>query len=311
MGHALKQAPQRVQRVSVSAMNWARCSVSVVGFASGLVTIMHAAWWLNANTMPQLTAVVAQVLESGAHMAAGLASFSAHEGAREIVADHLARPATGWAVGIVGAVAEFMRTAADAVESDRASCVVTARGALRIAATPETQVVRFTTASGLACIALCLPEALARLSGRAVLTEVGRDAGALRAADRDAFLFDLGVQSPFFEFCIRTADPAAVRRLRSRAGTSLFGKDRGVLPEIAALQPHRVVRSKLARIEVYQPIADAAGATPDGPHTHLLPELLAASLPYGSDEPIPAGWIPCAHLYLGQLPVHQVHTTAH
>jgi hypothetical protein len=172
-------------------------------------------------------------------------------------------------------------------------------------------VVRFTTASGLACIALCLPDALARLSERAVLTEVGRDDGALRAADRDAFLFDLGVQSPFFEFCVRTADPLALRWLRSRAGTSLFGDGRGVLPEIAALQPHRIVCSRLARIEVYQPIADAGGITPDGPHTHLLPDLLAARLPFARDEPIPAGWIPCAHLYLGQLPAHEAHETAH
>lgn len=228
-----------------------------------------------------------------------------------MVAAHLAQPATGWAVGMVGAVAEFMRTADDDAESDLASCVVTARGALRIETTPDTRVVRFTTGSGLACIALCLPEAHARLSGRAVLTEVGRDEAALRDADRDAFLFDLGVQSPFFEFCVRSADPVAVQRLRSRVGTSLFGNGVGLLPEIAALQPHRIVRSKLARIEVYQPIANAGGTTPDGPHTHLLPELLADRLPYGKDEPIPRGWIPCAHLYVGQLPAHDAHETAH
>jgi hypothetical protein len=234
-----------------------------------------------------------------------------HEGASAIVAEHLARPETGWAVGMVGAVAEFMRTSADRTKGDFASCVVTARGALRIEATPETQVVRFVTASGLECIALCLPEALARLSGRAVLTEIGRDDGALRVADRGAFLFDLGIRSPFFEFCVRTSDPAAAQRLRRLAGTSLFEGGLHLLPEIVALQPHRIVRSRLGRIEVFQPIARAGGETPDGPHTHLLPELLAARLPFAKDEPIPLGWIPCAHLYLGQLPAHQADANSH
>lgn len=233
------------------------------------------------------------------------------ESASAIVSEHLARRATGWAVGMVGAVAEFLRAPTDEAESDRATRVVTARGALRVEATADTRVVRFTTAAGLACIALCLPETHARLSGRTVLTEVGRDEGALRAADRDAHLFDLGVPSPYFEFCVRTTDPAAVERLRRRAGTPLFGEDARALHDIAALQPQRVVRSRLARIEVYQPIAATGGTTPDGPHTHLLPDLLAARLTFAADEPIPAGWIPCAHLYLGALPAHAPDAAAH
>lgn len=225
-----------------------------------------------------------------------------------MVAAHLAQPATGWAVGMVGAVAEFMRGPADDAKSDSATSVVTGRGALRIEVTPDTRIVCFTNdASRLGCIALCLPEARARLNGRATLTELGRDADALRHGDRDAYLFDLGICSPFFDFCIRTADAAAARHLSERAGTPLFTDGRALLGEIAAMQPHRIVRSKLARIEVYQPIAAADGTTPDGPHTHLLPELLASRLPYAADEPIPNGWIPCAHLYLGQLPAHGAH----
>lgn len=242
------------------------------------------------------------MVEFRAHMSAP--EPSPPESANAVVVAHLARCATGWAVGMVGAVAEFLRAPADEAESDRATHVVTARGALRVATTPETRVVRFTTRAGLACIALCLPEGQARLNGRAVLTEVGRDHGALRAADRGALLFDLGVPSPYFEFCVRTADPEAVARLRRYIGTPLFGDDLGALREIAALQPQRVVCSRLARIEVYQPIAATGGATPDGPHTHLLPDLLASRLPFAADEPIPSGWIPCAHLYLGQLPAH-------
>jgi hypothetical protein len=249
------------------------------------------------------------MLESAAQMTAE--PLSIPDCASAIVAEQLLRPATGWAVGMIGAVAEFMRAAIDEPASERPGCVITPRGALKIGATPDTRAVRFTTHSGLACIALCLPEAQAWFNGRAALTEVGPDHGAARSRDRDAILFDLGIDSPFFDFCVRTDDPAAVQRLRRLAGARLFGNGPGALSEIAALQPHRIVCSRLARIEVYQPIAAAGGATPDGPHTHLLPDLLAARLPFASDEPIPHGWIPCAHLYLGQLPGHQGWESAH
>jgi hypothetical protein len=225
--------------------------------------------------------------------------------AAAVVAAHLAQPATGWAVGTAGAIAEFMRAPGDDVESDCPSSVVTGKGALHIEVTPETRIVRFANeASGLRCIALCLPGARARLSCRRTLTEIGRDERALRHGDRDAFLFDLGICSPFFDFCIRTPDADAIRYLRKQAGTALFTDGRALLAEIAAMQPHRIVCSRLARIEVYQPIAAPEGTTPDGPHTHLLPELLAGGLQHAADEPIPPGWIPCAHLYLGQLPDH-------
>ena len=261
--------------------------------------------------MPQVTALVPQVLEFAAPMTPRIFPPPEREPAAAVVAAHLAQPATGWAVGMVGAVAEFMRVPADDAESDCATSVVTGRGALRIAVTPDTRIVRFThDASSLGCIALCLPEARARLNGRATLTALGRDENALRHGDRDAFLFDLGICSPFFDFCIRTADAAAARRLREQAGTPLFTAGRALLTEIAAMQPHRIVCSKLARIEVYQPIAAPEGTTPDGPHTHLLPEMLASGLTHAADEPIPAGWIPCAHLYLGQLPDHGEHGSA-
>jgi hypothetical protein len=205
---------------------------------------------------------------------------------------------------MIGAVAEFMRTTVEATIGDDTTTVITARGGLRIDATSDTRVVRFSLANGLACTALCLTESRARLSGSATLREIGCDDGALRDADRAALMFDLGIASPYFDFCIRTADPAAARVLRTMAGRPLFGDSRGLLAEIAAMQPHRIAVSQLGRIEVYQPIADAGGATPDGPHTHLLPELLAARLSFDPDEPIPAGWIPCAHMYLGALPAH-------
>ncbi len=42
---------------------------------------------------------------------------------------------------------------------------------------------------------------------------------------------------------------------------------------ILAANPHRVFLSRLGRIEVYQPIPPPSGKSPQGPHTHVLPQL--------------------------------------
>jgi hypothetical protein len=66
---------------------------------------------------------------------------------------------------------------------------------------------------------------------------------------------------------------------------------------ILAASPHRVFLSRIGRVEVYQPIPAASGKSPDGPHTHVLPKLLKSRRTHPATEPIPAGWVPCAHLY--------------
>jgi len=66
---------------------------------------------------------------------------------------------------------------------------------------------------------------------------------------------------------------------------------------ILAANPHRVFVSCLGRIEVYQPIPPPGGKSPNGPHTHVLPKLLAHGRTHAATEPLPDGWVPCAHLY--------------
>jgi hypothetical protein len=66
---------------------------------------------------------------------------------------------------------------------------------------------------------------------------------------------------------------------------------------ILGANPHRVFISRLGRIEVYQPIPPASGRSPEGPHTHVLPKLLKSGRTHPATEPIPEGWVPCAHLY--------------
>ena len=51
--------------------------------------------------------------------------------------------------------------------------------------------------------------------------------------------------------------------------------------------PHRVVTTPLGRVEVWAPIPPDSGVSPEGPHTHLLPVLLATGreLPNGVELP--------------------------
>ena len=222
-----------------------------------------------------------------------------------LVALHLKLASTSWSIGVLGAVAEFSRAQSEAHTTDNATRVVTARGAIRIEVTGATRAVACTTGDGEPLsIALCLPAAHCRMHGRSVVTEAGPDHRALRDHDRGAILFDLGLGSPYFEFYVRTTDPAAIECLRGGTGFSLFDSRHGLPRAILAMNPHRVFVSRLGRIEVYQRIAGAGETTPDGPHTHLLPDLLNTGRVHAAETPIPSGWIPCVNLYLGHPPQH-------
>jgi hypothetical protein len=144
-------------------------------------------------------------------------------------------------------------------------------------------------------VALCLPEDGCAMSGRTLLTELGPDKDALRVADRDAVLFDLGLGALQVDCCVRVSDPAVAAQLRAHCGHPAFGSP--AMGIILASNPHRVFVSRLGRVEVFQPIPPPDGKSPDGPHTHVLPGLLRRRRTHAATEPIPDGFVPCAHLY--------------
>lgn len=231
--------------------------------------------------------------------AAGNASISA------LVARELRLASTSWSIGVLGAVAEFFRREEEPFDTDGATRAVTARGAIRIAVNGATQAVACgITGAEPSSIALCLPATDCIMHARGIVTEAGPDRDAVRACDVEATLFDLGLGSPYFDFYIRTADPAAVGCLRRGIGMPLFDARHNLLREILAINPHRVFASKLGRIEVYQRIAGPGEVTPEGPHTHLLPELLRTGRIHAEGAFIPPGWVPCVQLYFGQPPAH-------
>jgi hypothetical protein len=215
-----------------------------------------------------------------------------------LLLDHIRDPHASWSCGRFGAIAEFHRDADEPVEieSGPAIAAATDRGAIRIEVLPDLRPVAYETISK--CIeswgqgvALCLPRNLALMSGRTVVTELGPDVDAVRPQDRGALLFDLGLGGSQSEICVRSADPAAIVLLRSACGHPLFSQDPAVLRRLPDLSPHRVFRCRVGRIEVYQAIPAPDGKTPDGPHTHVLPRLLANARNHAATVPVPKGWL--------------------
>lgn len=221
-----------------------------------------------------------------------------------LLLEHLQDPESSWSCGRFGAIAEFHRDPGEPVELSArpALSAATARGAIRIETPAELRPVAYETISkridswshGLA---LCLPRERARMSGRTVIAELGPDREAVRAEDRGALLFDLGLGGGSAEICVRTADTETIRLMRAACGKTLFDGASDLLPRLPALSPHRVFISALGRIEVYQPIPPPAGKSPDGPHTHVLPRLLARGRPHAATVPIPPGWSVAMTLY--------------
>jgi hypothetical protein len=220
------------------------------------------------------------------------------------LAGQLADIEAGFSLGTFGAIAEFTRDrdepAAFVRGHDRVG-VITGRGGLRLVPCPELRPIASespTTEAWNHRVALCLPLSLCAMNGRTELTELGADTDALRDEDRSGVLFDLGLDTLQVDVCIRSADPQVVAALRDRAGKSIFAPGNDVMRIIMAASPHRVFVNRLGRAEVFQPIPPPGGQSPNGPHTHLLPKLLAHGRTHAATEPLPEGWIPCAHVYL-------------
>lgn len=218
---------------------------------------------------------------------------------RHAVAD----PATSWSLGSFGAVAEFLRDAdepADVTETAAAVAVRTPRGGLRVGFDPAVRPVAYETpvpGGWNHAVALCLPAEACAMGRRTVVTELGPDPGALAATDRASLLFDLGLGVLQADICVRTRDPETVALLRAGAGRSLMEPGNPLWPALARHSPARVFTGRFGRIEVSQPIPPPDGRSPEGPHTHVLPKLLAAKRTHAATAPIPAGWVPVMHLF--------------
>ncbi len=224
------------------------------------------------------------------------------EAVSALLCDALDDPGTAWSLGSFGAIAEFMRDPDEAVSAqpDDRLGMATERGAIALSACSDLRPVAYETAVASGwnhAVALCLPEATCAMSRRGVVTELGPDREAARERDRDAILFDLGLDLLAVDACVRTSDPEAVACLRSGVGRPLFDPANPIGRHLVAMSPHRVFLARVGRIEVYAPIPGPGGTSPEGPHTHVLPKLLHSGRTHAATTPIPAGWVPCAALH--------------
>ena len=211
----------------------------------------------------------------------------------DLVARWGARPGTSFAVGVTGALAEFHAMPGEATRWTRDAEGVQALcsgGSFRL--TPQEDVLalafdlpgRHSRQRG---ALFCLPASRAALSGATALSPAGQRDGAA--------LFDLGLGQPALEALVMVADDALAARLTAAAGESMIAGGHPLLAVLARASPPRLFRSALAEIVVTQAIPDKA--TPQGPHTHLLPAAMDGSS-HDRRIALPAGWLPCLAMHI-------------
>lgn len=213
--------------------------------------------------------------------------------------------ATSWSVGTFGALAEFARSPGEdaaAIDEPERHGIVTNLGAIRFAVPRDARLIAYEGLSKLPAywsqgLSLCLPASAAARAGRTALTVIGEDEDAVRHADRAGVLVDLGIGAPHIDACVRIADEHLLRAIEPWFGKPLFTDGHAAAERLFEASPHRVFMSTAARIEVYGPIPPTDGSTPDGPHTHLLPDLLRHGRAFAANTPIPDGWLPILNAY--------------
>lgn len=211
------------------------------------------------------------------------------------------REAAGtWVLGVVGAVGEFLRGDDETVEIRRDAVsveAVTPRAALRLSIDDGIRAIEVEIAGRPNPIVLAIKSEAGALPRLDRPTDLGLDDGALRPDRRTQRLFDLGLGRDVARFCVRTENAALIDALRA-AGDAPWPTWLGALgPEIVRLSPTRVIETRLGRVEIDAPIPLPGGASPPGPHTHLLPEHIALGLDAPADLALPQRYAPGAIFY--------------
>lgn len=208
-----------------------------------------------------------------------------------------------WVVGVVGAVAEFGARPRASVEVDEDGgwiVATTEGGRLRFRIDDDVRALTFDpleTPPERQRLVLAVKRERGRLPVSGIVADLGEDRAAIRAGDRGARLFDIGLGRKEARFCVRCTPGAALDALMSAAGSAMHMALPCIGPTLIQDSPVRIVESALGRIEVSGPIPPLGGASPAGPHTHLLPDHLATgrALPAGMD--VPRAYLPGAIFY--------------
>ncbi len=197
----------------------------------------------------------------------------------EIIRHHLVDPRHGWSIGTYGALGEFTydHDEPDLAVDLTALTVRSRRGALTIVSLEGVQPVALIDETGCTReIAFCTARTQAQ---RTLITSLGDN------------VFDVGVGAPHIDLLVRLApgDAETAAALQASIGRSLFAAGTPAGAAIARSSPTRILASAIAKLEVHQRIPPPGGRSPDGPHTHLLPKLLARGLTRKPGRSLPDG----------------------
>jgi predicted Fe-S protein YdhL (DUF1289 family) len=221
---------------------------------------------------------------------------------QKFVVQSLEQGSGTFVMGVVGAVAEFAPATGQSVAVEVRADRITAHtdgGALHMWIDDDVRALTFdppsTPIEG-THVVLAVKRERGRLPAAGSIADLGEDAAPL--IDESAKqLFDLGLNRKEARFCVRVADGSARSVLHSAAGQTLIPSLPMLGPVLAAESPTRVIQTALGRIEVQGQIPRPDGRSPDGPHTHLLPDQLALgrAMPVGMD--LPRAYLPGALFY--------------
>lgn len=223
------------------------------------------------------------------------------EDIRDFVVSSLTERRGTWVMGVLGAVAEY--TFADGEEthvsqSGHELIAKTRNGAMRMTIDDDIRALTFDP-RGIQeepRVVLAVKRERGRLPVSSVIKDLEEDTNGILPAE-DTRLFDLGLGRKEARFCVRVGSGRA-RDALSKARDLSFHQ---ALPHISgpllSESPDRVIETALGRIEVQGHILPPNGLSPNGPHTHLLPDQLAIgrALPVGMD--LPRAYLPGAIFY--------------
>lgn len=226
---------------------------------------------------------------------------------REEIAAHVARTlrerAGTWILGVHGAVGEFNSDPDEPLSvhvGEEAVEATSPRAAIRLRIDGRVRALEIHRGDDRPpMLVLAVPRARLSLPVNAGLTALGPDGEAIRSEDRARDRFDLGLGRRVGRFTLRLAAGDLADRLNACEGMALDALLARHGAALVAESPARVVETALGRVEVATPIPPPGGRSPEGPHTHLLPDQLRAGRESPIDPPLPDAYAPGAVLHPG------------
>ncbi len=217
------------------------------------------------------------------------------------VEQRFAAAAGTFVVGVYGAVAEVLRDPDEPFEASRDALTLTLRtrrAALRLEAPAHLAAFEIDRPGRAPLIALAVPAGRAGPAGPSVLTALGPDAEALLDRDAGGVLFDVGLGRRAARFSIRCSQ-ALTAQIMEHCGTPWPQGLYRIGAAAVAESPVRVVEAPCARAEIDAVIPPPGGSSPEGPHTHLLPDFVAQGFDTPPTIPLPKGYLLSVLFYPG------------